>query len=176
MMFAKRFALIAAMVFIFAGLSHAQNSRWSLALKSSYFGDQSRNAHQLTAINKPISLGFQLQFYLRPDLALRYSAESLSGKTQTPPGNELNVQSSVAFVAYPIEFWMLRPYLIQGLLWKRHNNSSGTASNGNVYYEIGFGTEFVLSRKLFSSLAAKMYTDGRIYHGWSTSLSFGYRL
>jgi len=174
-MFTKLFSLFVAMFFIFTGLLYAQNNSWSIAVKSSYFGDQSRNLHQVTAIDKPISLGMQLQFFLRTNLALQYSVENMSGKTQEPPGDELNVQSAFAIVAYPVEFGILRPYFLQGILWGRHRNNSEIESNNKIYFNFGIGTELVLSGNLFSSVAAKLYSDGLFYHGWATSVSFGYR-
>ena len=175
-MFTKLFNWFVAIFFIFTSLSYAQNNSWSIALKSSYFGDQARNLHQITAIDNPISMGIQLQFFPRADLALQYSVENMSGKTQEPNGNELNVQSSLALVAYPMEFRRFRPYFVQGVLWGRQNNNGEAVSRGSLYFEFGLGTEFALSGNLFSSLSTKMYTNGWNYHGWSTSLSFGYRL
>jgi len=174
-MFTKLFNLFIAIFLIFTSMSFAQSNRWSIALKSSYFGDQSQISNQITAIDNPISFGMQLQFFPGENLAFQYSVETMSGKTQKPKGNELNVQSSFAFVAYPIEFWRFRPYLTQGLVWGRQNNNGVAASKSSVYYEFGIGTEFILSGNLFSSMATKLYSDGLNYHGLSTSLSFGYR-
>ncbi len=174
-MFTKLFNLFIAIFLILTSLSFAQSNRWSIALKSSYFGDQSKISNQLTAIDNPISLGIQLQFFPAANLALQYSVETMSGKTQKPEGKELNVQSSFALLAYPIKFRRFRPFLTQGLVWGRQNNNGEAASRSNVYYEFGLGTEFILSGNLFSSMATKLYSDGLNYHGLSTSVSFGYR-
>ncbi len=172
-MFTRVPILFIVLCFVLTSLSFAQNSRWSLALKSSYFGDQSSS--KVTAIDNPISFGMQLQFFPAENLAVQYSIESLSGKTQKPEGKELNVQSSIALLAYPVKFWRFRPYLIQGLVWGRRNNNSELSARSSMYYEFGLGTEFVLFGNLFSSTATKLYSDGLNYHGVSTSLSFGYR-
>jgi len=175
-MFTKRFSLFAAMFFILTSLSYAQSNKWSIAFMSSYFGDQARSSYQVTAIDKPVSLGIQLQYFLRGDLALQYSAESMNGKTHGSAGDELNVQSALALVAYPIEFGRFRPYLMQSFMWGKQSNTIAAATKTSLYYEFGLGTEFVLAGNMFTSIAAKLYSDGRNYHGWSTSITFGYRL
>ncbi|RMD99772.1 MAG: hypothetical protein D6814_04985 [Calditrichaeota bacterium] len=174
-MFSRLFKLFIVMFLLAASVSFAQSSRWSIAVKSSYFGDQPQLSTQITAIDNPISFGMQLQFFPSENLALQYSVETMHGKTQKPEGKELNVQSSLAVVAYPIEMWRFRPYLTQGLVWGLQNNNSEATSRSSVYYEFGLGTEFILSGNLFSSFATKLYSDGLNYHGLSTSLSFGYR-
>ena len=176
--------LLASLFVLFAGRLHAQSDgRWRVALTSSYFGDQARPSHLTTTIRHlpavghgPISFGLQWQFFLRSDLALQYVAESLHGKTERLPGDELNVQSALSLVAYPLEFWRLRPFFQQGILWKWHRNAEAPDSKSRIYYEFGIGTELTLSRNWFSSLGAKLYSDGLNYHGWSTTFSFGYRL
>ncbi len=176
-MFTQRFNLFVALFFLFTSSSFAQgNSRWSVGFKSSYFGDQSRQAYQITGIDMPISLGLQMQVFLRNDLALQYSAENMNGKTNESLGEELNVQSSFAIVAYPFKFWKFRPYLTQGILWRQRNSNREAVSKNNFYYEIGFGTEFTVSGNFYNSIAAKLYSDGGNYHGWSTSYSIGFRL
>ncbi len=175
-MFTKFFHLFVALFFIFGSWVSAQDHSWSIALKSSYFGDQSRNSQQVTAIDKPISLGVELQYFLKNDVALQFSVENMSGKTQNPPGDELNVQSSLALVAYPVAFGILRPYLMQGILWGRNLNSNAAKSKNKIYFDFGLGTEIFLTGNVFSSFAVKSYSSGIVYHGWATSVSFGFRL
>ncbi len=174
-MFTKS-SIIITIVLVFTSGVYAQGNRWSFALTSSYFGDQSRIVHQVTAIDKPISLGMQLQYFMQPDFALQFSIENMSGKTLNPPGDELNVQSSLALMAYPFDFGFLRPYLLQGIIWGRDLNNNQITSRNNIYFDFGLGAEFLLTRNMFSSVAVKLYTDGGFYHGWGTSLSVGYRL
>jgi len=100
-----RLNLSIVLVLLFVSLPLAQHNNWSIAFMSSYFGDQAGNLHQVTAINKPISMGFQLQYFIRGDLALKHSVETLNGKVENAQGNELNVQSSLAIVGYPFQVW-----------------------------------------------------------------------
>ncbi len=174
-MFTKLFHQSIAVLFLLAGFAFAQDNKWSVSFISSYFGDQTGNLYQVTAINNPISLGFQLQYFMRSDLGLKYAVESLYGETTNPNGNEFNVQSSFAIVGYPFKMWRFRPFLAQGVLWVQQNNNIESKSKRRFYYEFGIGTELALSAKLFNSFTAKLYTNGWNYHGWSTALSLGFR-
>ena len=174
-MFTKFFNLFITVFLLLASFTFAQDNKWSVALISSYFGDQAGNLNQITAIDKPISLVLQLQYLMRSGVALKYSVESLNGATKNAGGNELNVQSSFAIVGYPFEVWRFRPFLVQGVLWGQQNNNLEAKSKSSLYYELGIGTEFALSEKVFNSLAAKLYSNGWNYHGWSTALSLGFR-
>lgn len=174
-MFTRIFNISIAVVLFLAGFAFAQNTKWSMAFMSSYFGDQAGNLYQVTAINKPISMGFQLQYFINSDLALKHSVETLNGEVKNDGSNELNVQSSLAIVGYPFEVWRFRPFLTQGILWIQQNNSLEGDSKGGFYYEFGLGTEFALSSRLFNSITTKLYSNGWNYHGWATSVSFGFR-
>jgi hypothetical protein len=85
----KLINLLIIVLVIITGITYAeQPSRWSIALKSSYFGDQSNSSHRLTAVEDPLSVGFQLRYFPIHDIALQYADECLNGKTKENTGDE----------------------------------------------------------------------------------------
>jgi opacity protein-like surface antigen len=162
---------------ILTGMTYAeQASRWSIAFKSSYFGDQSNSSNRLTAVEDPLSLGFQLRYFPRQDIALQFADECLNGTTRENKGDELNLQVSLSALFFPIQFERLSPYLIYGLVWIQHNNNTETKSNNDFKFQFGIGSDFSLTGNIFYSAEVKTYTNGWNYQGWGTSFSIGYRL
>ena len=172
-MLRKLFSLTIVAMFIFTAQSFAQNN-WSIALKSSYFGDQTNTANRVTAIENPLSVGMQLQYHATENFALQYSVESLNGRTRENVGDELNVQSSLSAVVYPFHIGRFSPYVIQGFNWVQRMDNSVTNTSSSFNIQMGFGTEFAISNKLFYNMMAKMYSDAGVYEGWGTSFGLGY--
>jgi hypothetical protein len=162
---------------ILTSITYAQqSSRWSIAVKSSYFGDQSNSSHRLTAVDDPLSVGFQLRYFPKHDIALQFADECLNGKTKENTDEELNVQASFSALFFPIQVGRFSPYIIYGLVWVRHNSNTETKSTNDINIQFGFGSDFSVSANIFFSAEVKTYTDGWNYQGWGTSFSIGYRL
>ncbi len=174
-MFKRISYLTVILLVVFTSMSFAQSTNLSIALKSSYFGDQSNDSHRLTAIDDPLSIGFQLRYFPRSNFALQFSAESLNGKTREKIGEELNVQASLSALVYPIHVGKISPYLTYGLIWVQHNNSNENKSNSEVNFQTGIGTDIAVLGNLIYSVDAKIYSDGLNYLGWGTSFSIGYK-
>ncbi len=173
----KRINLLIIILVILTSMTYAeQPNRWSIGLKASYFGDQSNSSHRLTAVEDPLSIGFQLRYFPRHDMALQFADECLNGKTRENKGDELNVQASLSALFFPVQFERFSPYLTYGLVWVQHNTNTETKSNNDINFQIGIGSDFSMVGNIFHSAEVKLYTDGWNYQGWGTSFSFGYRL
>jgi opacity protein-like surface antigen len=173
----KLINLLIIVLVILTNITYAeQSSHWSIALKSSYFGDQSNSSHRLTAVDDPLSVGFQLRYFPRHDIALQFADECLNGKTKENTGEELNVQASLSTLFFPIQFGRLSPYIIYGLVWVQHNNNAEIKSNNDFSFQFGIGSDFSVVGNILFSAEVKTYTDGWNYQGWGTSFGIGYRL
>jgi outer membrane protein W len=173
----KLINLLIIVLVILTSMTYAQQSnRWNIALKTSYLGDQSNSLHRLTAIEDPVSLGFQLRYFPRQEIALQFSNEYLNGKTRNNKGDELNIQASLSALFYPIQFERLSPYLIYGLVWNQHNSNSELKSDSDLNFQFGIGSDISITRSIFYSVNVKSYTNGWNFQGWGSSFSIGYRL
>ncbi len=174
-MLTKSFNLTVVLLVVFSSMSFAQDGKWSVALKSSYFGDQSDESHCMTSIDDPFSKGFQVRYSPRPDFALQFVTESLNGKTREKTGEELNIQASLSTLVYPIKVWKFSPYITYGLIWVQSNRNDESKSNSELNFQTGIGTDITLLGNLICSAEAKIYSDGLNYLGWGPSFGLGYK-
>ena len=174
-MLTKLFNLTVVLLVVFSSMSFAQNGKWSIALKSSYFGDQSDESYRMTSIDDPFSKGFQVRYFLRPDFALQFVTENQNGKIRKKTGEELNVQSSLSLLIYPSKVWKFSPYVTYGWIWVQSNKNNESKSNSKLNFHSGIGTDITLLGNLICSAEAKIYSDGWNYLGWGPSFGFGYK-
>ena len=174
-MLTKLFNLTVVLLVVFSSMSFAQNGKWSIALKSSYFGDQSDESYRMTSIKDSFSKGFQVRYFPRPDFALQFVTENENGKIREKTGEELNVQTSLSALIYPTKVWKFSPYFIQGLIWVQSNRSNEAKSNSKLNFHSGIGTDIALLGNLICSTEAKIYSDGLNYLGWGPSFGLGYK-
>ncbi len=173
-MIVKMFAITMVFCFMITEFAFAQHHRWSVAFKSAFFGTPTASTNAITTINTPVSLGLQLRYFFRQDMALQYSLENLSGKSNSLSGNETNVQSSLSLVSYPIKMGWFSPYFIQGASWRQRYNDGRINNQNQFSYQLGVGADLLFGGNWFSTVDAQMFTDGWHYQGWSASLSFGF--
>ncbi len=173
-MFAKFLNFTLILCFALASLAVAQSGHLQVAMKSSTWGAQASSASQLTSIDRPLSWGVQLRYFPRSDWALQYSLETLTGKSNSPAGNELNIQSSFALLGYPAKFGRLSPYVIQGVNWMQRYNADAPQTRNKLSFQFGAGVDFAIIGNAVFSSNAKIYSNGWQFQGWGMSFSFGY--
>ncbi len=175
-MFSRLSYLAVGLLLVSADVSLGQSSRWSIALGSSYFGDQSNDAHRVTTLKNPWAIGFQSRYHLDHNSALQFSAQSLSGRTQAASGDELSLLASLSALVYPLRGTRVSLFLISGVMWIQSLREGEDASRTQLAFQIGIGSDLTLPGNLILSLEVKPYSDGWNYLGWGTSVYFGYRL
>jgi hypothetical protein len=147
-----------------------------MALGSSYFGDQSNEAHRVTTLKNPWSFGFQSRYHFDHNGAFQFSAQSLSGRMQAANGDELSVMATFSALVYPLRGTRVSLFLSSGVMWIQSLREGEDASRTQLAFQMGFGSDLTLPGNLILSLEVKPYTDGLNYLGWGTSVYFGYRL
>lgn len=173
-MLAKFLNFTLILCFASASLAVAQSRHLQVAMKSSTWGAQASSASQLTSIDRPLSWGVQLRYFPGTDWALQYSVETLNGKSNSPAGDELNIQSSFALLGYPVKFGWVSPYVIQGVTWIQRYNSDVLQTRNKLSFEFGVGVDFAIIGNAVFSSDAKIYSNGWLFQGWGMSFSFGY--
>ncbi|NOZ03906.1 MAG: outer membrane beta-barrel protein [FCB group bacterium] len=167
--------VVAGLMIIAANVSFSQESGWTVALKSSYFQNQSAVTPRITSVKRPFSIGVQLRYNVLHDFAVQYSIESLNGKRKGNDGDELSIHNSLSALIYPANRRKISPYFISGVKWIQLNRNVDEQSKNEFSFQMGFGYDIPIIDKLVSNVEVKMYSDGFNYLGWSSSFHLGFR-
>ena len=163
------------MIAILSGFSFSQTKTIDVAFNTSIFENRANANRQITPIENPLAMGFQLKYHFQPGIAVKLANESLKGSVQNNSGEGLNVQTSVSVLLYPVTVWKFSPYINFGLSMSRYHDASNLKSKDDLFVMNGLGTDFSLIGSLLLSTEANFYTDGLNYVGWGSTFGLGYR-
>ncbi len=167
-------SLICALLIV-SGTAFSQSGKFNFAIQTGYYGDQNDSQNQLTSLKDPLSIGFQLRYHINQDVALQLANESLQGNAYQNAKEELNLQTSLSALFYPVQVWKFSPYISYGLSMSQLLDHNRANTKNNLNYLTGVGTDFLVTNRLFYSFGARFFSDGLDYLGWGTSLSMGFR-